>query len=205
MLGRPGTVQPLVESIGDSADVLFICSPHDTTTDACRATGRDVLTVGWEPGPGDYARKINAGYRVTDDPLLFLGACDLRFHPGWLDAAKTKLTDGIGVVGTNDLGNARVIRGEHATHSLVTRAYADLGTIDGQPGILHEGYHHEYVDDELVGTAKHRQAWAFAPDSVVEHLHPSWGKAPTDHLYDAQRLRMAASWRDYRNRRRMWT
>jgi hypothetical protein len=205
MLGRPGTVQPLLESIGDSADVLFICSPHDTTTDACRATGRDVLTVGWEPGPGDYARKINAGYRVTTDPLLFLGACDLRFHPGWLDAAKAKLAPGIGVVGTNDLGNPRVIRGDHATHSLVTRAYADLGTIDGQPGILHEGYHHEFVDDELVGTAKHRKAWAFAPDSVVEHLHPSWGKAPTDHLYDAQRIRMAASWRDYRTRRRLWT
>jgi hypothetical protein len=206
MLGRPGTVQPLVESIGDSADVLFICSPHDKGTwDACTATGHDVLTVGWDPGPGDYARKINAGYKVTTDPLMFLGACDLRFHPGWLHAAAAKLTDGIGVVGTNDLGNPRVLRGEHATHSLVTRDYADLGTIDGQPGILHEGYHHEYVDDELVGTAKKRGAWAFAADSVVEHLHPSWGKAPLDTLYAGQRMRMRFSRNLFHSRRLLWT
>jgi hypothetical protein len=206
MLGRPHTVQPLVESIGDTADMLFICSPHDKgTRDACKATGHDILTVGWDPGPGDYARKINAGYQTTDDPLLFLGACDLRFHPGWLEAATAKLTDGIGVVGTNDLGNARVMAGDHATHSLITREYADLGTIDGHPGILFEGYHHEYVDDELVGTAKKRGAWAFAADSVVEHLHPSWGKAPLDTLYAGQRMRMRFSRNLFHSRRLLWT
>ena len=46
------------------------------------------------------------------------------------------------MVGTNDLTNKRTIRGRHSTHSLVTRDYADLGTIDGQPGPLFQGYHH---------------------------------------------------------------
>jgi hypothetical protein len=205
MLGRPHTVQPLMESLDDSVDVLFICSPDDKgTRDACMATGADVLVVGWDPGPGDYAKKINAGYRVTDDPFLFLGACDLCFHPGWLGAASAKLGPDVGVVGTNDLGNPRVLAGTHSTHSLVTRDYADQGLIDGQPGILHEGYQHEFVDDELVGTAKKRGAWAFAAESVVEHLHPHWGKAPTDAIYDGQRERMALSWREYRTRRRLW-
>ena len=34
----------------------------------------------------------------TDEPLIFQGADDLRFYPGWLEAAKAKLAPGIGVV-----------------------------------------------------------------------------------------------------------
>jgi hypothetical protein len=154
---------------------------------------------------GDYARKINAGCRATTEELLFLGADDLHFHPGWLEAAAAKLAPGIGVVGTNDLGSPRVVAGEHATHSLVTRAYADQhGAIDRPGEILHEGYPHEYVDDELVGTAKHRCAWAMALDSHVEHLHPDHDKAPWDELYLAQPGRMDAGAPLYQARRRLW-
>ena len=35
-----------------------------------------------------------------------------------------------GVVGTNDLSSKRVMAGTHATHALITREYAELGTID---------------------------------------------------------------------------
>ncbi len=136
---------------------------------------------------------------------MFLGADDLRFHRGWLAAAQAALGPGIGVVGTNDLGNPRVMAGEHATHFLVTREYADRGLIDGKPGLLFEGYAHEYCDDELVGTAKHRGAWAFAEGSRVEHLHPTYGKAPMDASYAAQRQRMRASVVLFRQRRRLWT
>lgn len=204
MLGRPHTVAPLLESLGGTQGVrlLFVCSPDDTDTlAACRASSADVMTY---ERPG-YAAKVNAAYRVTTEPLLFLAACDVRFHSGWLDAARAELGDGIGVVGTNDLGNPRVIRGEHATHSLVTREYADRGLIDGTPGLLFEGYVHEYVDDELIGTAKHRSAWAFAADSHVEHMHPHWGKAPMDDSYAGQEQRMLRSRKLYQRRRRLWT
>ena len=33
---------------------------------------------------GDYAAKINEGYRRSTEPLIFLGAIDIRFTPGWL-------------------------------------------------------------------------------------------------------------------------
>lgn len=181
-------------------------SPDDHTVHAAiDAEGADRVTVPG-PGPGDYARKINTGLRSSTEPLLFLGADDLLFHPGWLDAAKAKLAPGVGVVGTNDLGSPRVIAGDHATHSLVTRDYADrFGTIDEPGKILHEGYPHEFVDDELVETAKHRGAWAFAADAHVEHLHPSWGKAAPDRMYGQQRRRMAAGRPIYNERRRLWT
>jgi hypothetical protein len=97
----------------------------------------------------------------------------------------------IGVVGTQDLCNGRTLRGEHATHFLVRRSYMlERGTVDERGKIFHEGYPHEYVDDELVGTARARGAWAFAEASIVEHLHPSVGKAPLDPLYEQQRARM---------------
>lgn len=210
MLGRPHRVAPLLESIEattPTARVLFALSPDDAAVAAeVRQAGRPYITVPYQP-TGDYARKINAGYRHSTEPLIFLGADDLKFHPGWFEAATAKLDPGIGVVGTNDLGSPRVMRGEHATHSLVTREYADrLGVIDQPAQILFEGYAHEFVDDELVGTAKHRRAWAVAPDSHVEHLHPNWRRdVPVDALYAQQQQRMRQSRPLYLQRRRLWT
>jgi len=208
MLGRPHRVAPVVESIRETSDaaVLFVCSPRDTEVHhAIDAVGGEQLHVDG-PFPGDYARKINAATAATFTPLIFTGACDLLFHPGWLEAATAQLAPGIGVVGTNDLGSSRVMAGEHSTHSLVTRDYiTKYGTIDEPGKVLHEGYPHEFVDDELVATAKHRDAWAFAFDSHVEHLHPNWSKAPMDRIYAQQCDRMRRGRRVFLRRQRLWT
>jgi len=209
MLGRPHTIGPLVDSIREttpSATIVFGCSPGDTEVIAkLEAFDLDHFTVPG-PGRGDYARKINTGFRNTTEPLVFTAACDLRFHPGWLDAATAQLTAGIGVVGTNDLGSRRVMAGLHSTHSLVTRDYVDrFGTTD-EPGlVMHEGYLHEFVDDELVQTAISRNAFAFAFDSHVEHLHPAWNKAPSDELYEQTPYRMRMGRKIYRQREQLWT
>jgi glycosyltransferase involved in cell wall biosynthesis len=206
VLRRPHRVVPLLESIKAATPephrVLFIASPNDQAEiDAISAAGGEVLVIDDVPAPGDYARKINAGYRHTDEPLLFLGADDIHFHPGWLPAARALLERGVHVVGTNDLGNSEVIAGRHATHSLVTRQYIDvLGTLERCGEVLHEGYAHEYVDNEFVQTAIARQAWANARDSIVEHLHPHWGKAPTDELYDQHHERMRTGRRVFMQR-----
>lgn len=205
MLRRAHRVRPLLDSIRATctARVLFCVTPEDL--EVIDALGdEERVEVPWLPS-GDFARKFNTGVAVTSEPLVFMGADDLLFHPGWLEAAVAHLGDGVGVVGTNDLGNPRVIRGQHATHCLITRDYIDQhGTIDEPGKALHEGYVHEYVDDELVGTAKRRGAWAFAGDSHVEHLHPHWGKCDTDELYDAQAERLAASRKLFRRRERLW-
>lgn len=209
MLGRPHRVRPLVRSLHETvpgARVLFLLSPQDHPVRAAvKRSGYDSVAVPYNP-QGDFARKINFGYRMTTEQLIFCGADDLNFHPGWFEAAAARLTDGVGVVGTNDLGNPRVLAGEHATHWLVTRTYADTyGTADAPGQILHEGYWHEWVDDELVATAKHRGAYAFAEDSIVEHLHPNWGKAPNDGMYQQQHTRMRYGKRVYASRRHLWT
>lgn len=209
MLRRPHRVAPLIESLADSgadARPLFICSADDIETrEAVDASGADNIVVDWPGGtPGDYARKINAGYQASTEPWLFTGADDLHFHKGWLDAALWHRP--AHVIGTNDLGNERVLRGVHSTHSLVNRRYVDkFGTIDEPGKVLHEGYVHEFIDDELIGTAQFRGMYAFAFDSHVEHLHAHYLKAPMDILYAAQGERMAASRKLLNQRRRLWT
>ena len=189
------------------ARVVFIVSDDDRDVlgAALRALPSDVLGVPWPGGsPGDYAKKVNAGCRQTTEPLLFLAADDIVFHPGWFDACLAKLEPGIGVVGCND-GTQRSTVNQHSTHSLVLRSYADeFGTIDEPGKILHEGYEHEFVDDELVGTAQHRGAYAFAADSLVEHCHSDWGKAPRDELYARGPERMRLSRPLFEKRQALW-
>ena len=187
VLGRPHRARPVAESIRaatPTARILFVTTDGDTETiTAVDATDSERLTLPPRPS-GDYATKINTAIRSTTEPLVFTGADDLHWHPGWYEKALTRLTPGVGVVGVNDLGSSRVHAGQHATHFLITRNYADLGTIDGQPGVFHEGYHHFFCDDELVATARYRGAWAMATDAIVEHLHPYYAKAPRDATYD---------------------
>lgn len=209
VLNRPHRVAPVYESILAATPppvrVLFCCTDDDTAEiEAIRAIGAEHLSCGpW--APGDYARKINLGYRHTTEPLIFLGADDLSFHPGWLDAAVSHLSDTIHVVGTNDLGNPRVIAGSHSTHSLLTRQYADrYGTVDRNHQILHEGYAHTFCDDEFIATAKARLTYSFAADSIVEHLHPHWGKAAWDDVYSIADASLTSGRQLFIRRRRLW-
>lgn len=209
VLDRPANASKVIQSLRDSgadARPVFMCSPGDSREmAACEATGADVIVVDWEPGGGDWAMKINEGYRRSSEPYILLGADDLRFHPDWDSIALRFMRPGIGVVGTNDLGNGVVMRGKHSTHPLVSRAYADeYGTID-QPGlILHEQYLHQWVDNELVQTAMSRKAWAFARNSHVEHLHPFWHKGALDATYKKALSTANEDRRIFLQRARLW-
>jgi glycosyltransferase involved in cell wall biosynthesis len=204
VLRRPHRVRPLLRSIRRTTPrpyrVLFIADPGDEAEqDAVRDAGGELLIVA-----GNYARKINAGIDASCERLILTGADDVQFHRGWLEAAVAHLRGTVMVVGTNDLCNPLTMRGEHATHFLVDRRYVKQGTIDEPGKLMHEGYPHEYVDNELVATAKARGVWAWAQDSIVEHLHPNVGKAPIDDLYAASRQRMRAGRAIFNSRRHLW-
>ena len=210
MLTRPHRVEPGIESIRAATSVdhtiLFVCTEGDQAVIDAVAAHPDVRLEVIPPNErGDYAIKINHGYSITDEPFLFLGADDLHFHRGWYETARKRMVGRIGVVGTQDRANQRVRQGRHATHSLVSREYVDVcGTIDEPGKVLHEGYLHEFVDDEFVETARKRKAFAFEHRSVVEHLHPSVGKADWDPMYKAQTQRMRADRRVFVERRKLW-
>lgn len=225
VLGRPHRVAKVVDSIraAQTVDttVVFLCSPGDDDEIGTAAAnpGIDlVATAEWQAGPGDYARKINHGYsglkEVRDFTHVFTGADDLRFEHGW-DAAALDIADRlqVGVVGTNDLGNALVMRGGHSTHSLISRRYIEeVGATysDGPGVILHEGYDHQQIDVELVHAAQMRKEWAFLQTPAVEHLHPFWNatdgnpKAPMDDTYRKALRASRADQRVYAQRRRQF-
>lgn len=212
VLNRPERVVPLLDSLDQSleladARVYFVVGEHDLDEKAALYdAGVPSFELRGKRLPGDYARKINLAARLTQEPWLFLGADDLRFERGWLDIAITFATRWQKrVIGTNDLGNKEVVAGRHSTHSLVKRSYVvDKGTIDEPGKVLHEGYDHQFVDNEFVETAQHRGEFIHAPTAVVEHLHPHWQKGPVDDTY---RLALANTKGDrtvFRNRRRLW-
>lgn len=209
VLGRPHRVAPTMQSVAAATPspyrLLFIASRGDRDElAALNDAGADYVVIGH---PGTYARKINLGARATTEPLLFTAADDLEFHAGWLDAAVAKLDGTVQVVGTNDLGNPRTIRGEHSTHTLVTRSYLDDpgGVVDGARGqVLCELYPHDYCDDEFIQTAQSRGVYAHAPDSHVEHLHFLWGKNEIDSTYQLGMRGHGQGRRIYTRRRHMW-
>lgn len=205
MLGRAHLMDRLRISLATSTDrarILWVVTSGDFDV-LDELHGEDhVITP--PRARGDYAHKINVGVDASDEPLIFTGAIDLHFVPGWLEAAERLLDEQVRVVGTNDLTNERTAH-EHSTHTLVARDYVDRGLIDGRPGLLCEDYIHEYVDDELVGTAKKRGAYAHADDSYVEHLHPMAEKAEWDETYLRMRTRMRADRGLFNQRRALWT
>lgn len=208
VLARPQNAERVLRSIEDATpephSVLFVATKGDREEiRELQRLGADYLAIPSNE-VGDYAVKVNAGYRLTGEPLIFTGADDLTFHPGWFAAAKAKLTPNIGVVGTNDLGNPRVKQGKHSTHSLFRREYADLGTIDEPRKIYHEGYPHVFCDDEAIETAQARRAFAFAKDSVVEHQHPHWRKGEHDAVYKMAEDSVTPGRVLFRQRRPLW-
>jgi hypothetical protein len=185
VLHRPQNVAPLMRSLRAStglATAWFVVEPgDDIVVDEVHKWGGRVVEF-----PGTFAQKVNHVQGIGRAPWLFLTGDDVQFRAGWLDQAQF-IGDkyGAGVIGTNDLGNKRTLAGEHSPHLLIRRSYVDeVGASWDGPGVVcHEGYRHWFVDDEIVTAAKQRGVWAMALGSVVEHLHPLFGKAGMDDVY----------------------
>lgn len=190
VLGRGERIEALLENIHSTTDVehrvVFMCSRDDPATEVCLATDADTIVVPWVSDRADYAKKINRAYELTEEEWIFQAATDLLFHEKWASRALyTGSSQRVGVIGTNDLGNAMVKRGLHATHILIRRAYIEDqgGTFDNTGVVLCTEYDHQYCDTEFVQTAILRRQFAANLRSIVEHMHPHWGKAEVDETY----------------------
>lgn len=194
VLRRPQNAAPFMTSLRAStgmATAYAICDADDQESILAwkQAGAHAVIRLPRGGRGGSFAEKVNVGYSETAEPWLLLVGDDVRFHPGWLDHAQAIAGDQYHVVGTNDLANPRVTSGEHATHLLIRRSYVDEqgASWDGPKTVAHEGYRHWYVDDEIVTVARQRGVWAMALASRVEHLHPLFGTAPDDDVYELGR------------------
>jgi hypothetical protein len=111
----------------------------------------------------------------------------------------------VGVVGTRDICNGRTMNGTHSTHSLVARRWANCCAVIDQPGaIYHEGYTHEFCDDELVRSAMARGAYAHSEGPPVEHLHMLRDASLDDDTYRHGRANTRRNRQLFMRRRRLW-
>jgi len=187
VMKRPDNAKPFMESLKAStglAKVYAIADPKDVeTVEAWNRAGAKVIATSTKVS---FAERVNLGFKHTNEPFVFITGDDVKFHPGWLDHAQSIAGDKVHVVGTNDLGNKRVMAGDTATHLLIRRSYVnDQGASwDGPKVLAHEGYRHWFVDTEIVQVARQRGVWGMALGSIVEHLHPMWNKAEADEVYE---------------------
>ncbi len=205
---RPHRVEPLVESFAASnpdARLLFVASPEDRA-ELAALEGHDHLVTEGRRRPGDWAHKINLGYRETTEPWIVCCGDDVHFHPGWDKhiLLKAELT-GKRVIGTSDMNPRADSAGVYSPHPAVARSYADeLGTVDGPGQIMFEGYDHNYPDRELAATAIWRGEWAFCKRAILQHLHPALSSAPADATYRLGMRNFGADGRLFKQRSRLW-
>lgn len=207
VLGRPQNVAPLVESFLSTAspmdELYFICSPgDDAQIEAVLSLGQRGTIVNFEPGHGDYARKMNWGFRSSERPFLLLAADDVTFEAGWRDAV-LDCAEGYGVIGTNDMASRHVTSGRSSTHPLVRRSYIEEqgGSLDGPGVLIHEGYDHNFSERELVELAKRRGQWTFCREAIIRHRHPLWGTTAWDPTYEKAMACYEEDARLFRDRR----
>lgn len=201
VMQRPDSAEPFMRSLRASTGLAecYAITSDDLTRDAWKLAGANTI----DADDLSFASKINTGYRQTQEPWMFMVGDDVRFLPGWLDQAMlTHAVTEQAVIGVNDLGNPRVMRGEHATHMLIKRSYVDEhgASWDGPGVVCHEGYHHCFVDDEIVAVARQRQEFIVALGSKVEHLHPVWGKGEEDSVYRLGQLHFGDDRRMFQKR-----
>ena len=203
VLDRPHRIEPLLQSIAAATEVphrVFFAASDQPSIDELQRLGANmVIDEGGDEG--SYAKRINRLFAASTEPYIFLGADDLSFRPGWFPAAR-RVADAIdGVVAINDLYSVAGV------HFLVTRNYVEtVGGCVGEPGVvLHEGYRHAYCDDELRATATARGRFGYAPDSIIEHLHPGAGKSQTDHVYQIGAASMTQGQAVFTSRTHLWT
>ena len=204
ILNRPHRIEPLLANIAEATDVqyrvVFAASDQPSIDELDRLGCQYIRDEGGDEG--SWGKRINRLYGITNESYFLTGADDLAFRPDWFQAARRVMDtiNGGGVVGINDLLNPA------GTHFVISRNYVQTigGCVDGPGIVCHEGYRHAYVDDEIRETARSRGRYAYAKESVIEHLHPGLGKSPHDETYRIGENSMPQGRELYASRAHLW-
>ena len=158
----------------------------------------------WDDGPEvhSFGHRINAMFERTTEPYFFMGADDVWFQPRWYEVARSYMDSipGGGVVAVNDLWNGS------GTLALIARSYIEEcdGTMDGTGPVIHRGFAHSFSETELFDTAKARGRFAYARESIVEHVHPYAGKSEWDDVYTLGYSTSAQDEALFKSRQHLW-
>jgi hypothetical protein len=201
VLRRPHNAAPFMASLRESSPrtplVMAVANRDDpTTAEAWRRAG---ALVGWcDEAPGSFAQKVNLASRFVLTDWMFLVGDDVAFHDQWIERALEGLPDHVKVVGVSEIPDdadldrrfispdyeSYLRSAEHTNHMFVRCDYVSRegASWDG-PGVVCGPYRHWWTNNELIAVAKQRGVWEARPGSVVEHLHPYFGKGQMDATY----------------------
>jgi hypothetical protein len=184
-LGRPHKMKENVENLWDvtkkeEIDIVFIVEEDDEASLKMAVT-LDAITL-INQRVRSFAGAINTAVRTLPHNYFFGGSDDFLFHPNWLPPL-IDLSENFGMVGPEDLGNPSVRAGQLAVSYLISRRYISKACVGYPKNLLYEGYIHNYTDTELTETAIYNGEYIFCPDSIVEHMHPSFNKSEIDETY----------------------
>jgi len=173
--GRPHKLQAVYDNIKTTTKGewnLYWCVEENDRESilAAKDTGATVI---FNTGKPCYSDALQSIYEATDEPIFFWGNDDFLFLDGW-NVEPMKMMENspwIGVLGVHD-GNPNT---RYSTISFIRRSYIEeqSGVVDMPNRVLYP-YHHNYVDDELTGTAKARSAWAKCELPCIHHQHHSF-------------------------------
>ena len=192
---RPGSLLKAVESVLTTTnDVQVVCvlgDENDGSRGILDRLGASKPEYSWRLQyhvlpVAEYhtAERWNYGAaRALGSPDYFvIGADDVEFQPGWLEAAMSEMKrhGGSGVVALND--GTIAFEGEYyATHFMVSRKYAARG-LGGV--IMIPAYEHNFTDREVTERAKRDKMLFWAPDAKILHKHPTMGFDTDDDIYE---------------------
>lgn len=200
-VNRADKLAPLVADIHANTQTphrVYLVMEHWDTASIDAAKPLDTVDVIGTFGSN--AAAVNGGYRASREPFVALVNDDCRFTPGWDTAALAHMSDSTHIVGINQ-GN-----GVCTSFSMVRRAFIQehSGVFD-KPDTLYHEYVSQFPDTEFAEYAKHRGVWEDAPESVIEHLHWTFGKSEMDANYEKAVATYGVDQPVYEERRRQWT
>jgi hypothetical protein len=167
----------------DLMDIVYIVEPDDIASlDAWYGLPEFKSILVTNQRVRSFAGAINTAVRLLPHKYFFGASDDFYFHDNWLPPL-LELSKDYGMVGPNDLGNESVAKGELAVSYLIRRDYVPRACIGFPENLLYEGYRHNYTDTELTDTAIFNGEYKYCPESIVEHMHPCWGKSNMDETY----------------------
>ena len=201
-LFRPHNVERVIDSIRNTTDIpyeIYLMCPKDDfeTISVIEKFGCKYWT---DEGDMRFVKRIQFMYENTDEEWFLTGADDLVFQPFWFEQA-IEYMDSASVISFDDQCNPNL----PGTNFLIKREYIEKysGVVDSPNTVFHQGYYHNYCDNELVAVASRRGQFAKS-QGIIKHYHPTVDRAPWDGVYMMAQSYMIDDANLFASREKLW-
>lgn len=203
---RPLSLQSTYDQLKDNKDIHLIFVVHESDDVSRLKLARMEVDYMVDNQPPSGVNATNCGYWGVTSEWFVIGQDDFKWHDGWLkEVLEVRDKTNAKVIGFNDGYTGE--RPEHSVGWFINRSYVRENSLSiGFPNVIfNPHYKKNFSDNELCETARFRNVWAYAPKALLEHLHPSFGKAKSDETYEKLDEKFQEDMALYQSRKHLWT